>query len=64
VLSQSFVDFYGEACLNLIAPRFVSTDGNYLIHCLFAGDLDPRIDRVAHVLITRYLSGSIINFLA
>jgi hypothetical protein len=60
---QSFCDFYGEDCLNLVEPRFVNTEGKYLIHCLFAGDLDPKIDRVAHILITRYLSGSIAEFL-
>jgi TniQ len=58
-LYQSFYAFYGVDCLNLIEPRFVNTEGKYLIHCLFAGDLDPKIDRVAHVLIARYLFGSV-----
>ncbi len=61
-LFQSFRDFYGEEALNWIEPRFVDTEGKYLIHCLFAGDLDPKIDRVAHVLIIRYLFGSITDF--
>jgi TniQ len=62
-LFQSFSDFYGEECLNWIEPRFVDTEGKYLIHCLFAGDLDPKIDRVAHILISRYLFGSIASCL-
>ena len=61
-LFQSFSDFYGEECLNWIEPRFVDTEGKYLIHCLFAGDLDPKIDRVTHILISRYLFGSIASF--
>lgn len=61
-LFQSFCDFYGEECLNWIEPRFVDTEGKYLIHCIFAGDLDPKIDRVAHILIIRYLFGSITDF--
>jgi hypothetical protein len=61
-LFQSFGGFYGEDCLNWIEPRFVDTEGKYLIHCLFAGDLDPKIDRVAHILIIRYLFGSITDF--
>jgi TniQ len=58
-LYQSFCAFYGVDCLNTIEPRFEQTEGKYLIHCLFAGDLDPKIDRVAHVAIARYLFGSI-----
>ena len=61
VLYQSFCAFYGVDCLNAIEPRFKQTEGKYLIHCLFAGDIDPKIDRVAHVLIARYLFGSIDN---
>ena len=58
-LYQSFCAFYGMECLNAIEPRFEQTEGKYLIHCLFAGDIDPKIDRVAHVLIARYLFGSV-----
>ena len=61
-LFESFCAFYGKDCLNLLEPRFIETDGNYLIHCMLSSDLDPKIDRVAHVLITRYLSGSVANF--
>ena len=61
-LFQSFCAFYGSDCLNLLEPRFIETDGNYLMHCILSSDLDPKIDRVAHVLITRYLSGSVSNF--
>jgi hypothetical protein len=63
-LYQSFCTFYGRDCLNAIEPRFEQTEGKYLIHCLFAGDLDPKIDRVAHVLIARYLFGSVAGFFA
>ena len=61
-LLKSFCTFYGRDCLNLLEHRFILTDGNYLIHCLLSNDLDPKIDRVAHFLITRYLSGSIAEF--
>jgi TniQ len=61
-LFESFCTFYGKDCLNLLEPRFIQTEGNYLLHCILSSDLDPKIDRVAHVLITRYLSGSVANF--
>jgi hypothetical protein len=61
-LFEGFCTFYGSDCLNLLEPRFIETDGNYLLHCILSSDLDPKIDRLAHVLIIRYLSGSVSNF--
>ena len=61
-LFESFCAFYGRDCLNLVEPRLLETDGSYLLHCILSSDLDPKIDRVAHILITRYLSGSVADF--
>ncbi|MGG6297977.1 TniQ family protein [Leptolyngbya sp. AN02str] len=50
---------YGHECLNLLLPNLEGHGGRYFYRCLFACDIEPFIDRVAHVLLIQFLLKSL-----
>jgi hypothetical protein len=64
---EKFVDeilsFYGQDCFSLIKPDLVGRLGRYFYRCLFACDVEPVIDRVAHVLLIKFLLNSLKDLL-
>jgi hypothetical protein len=64
--SQKFVshifEFYGPEFLENINPILIKKPETYLTNCLLACDVNPLIDRVTHLLLIKFLAGSIQDF--
>jgi hypothetical protein len=64
--SQKFVshifDFYGTDFLENINPILIKKPETYFTNCLLACDVNPLIDRVTHLLLIKFLAGSIQDF--
>lgn len=60
---NAILAFYGRECLNLIKPGLADRLGRYSLRCLLACDLEPAVDRVTHVLLIKFLFGSVSNCL-
>jgi len=62
-LENAILAFYGWDCLNLVKPGLADRLGRYCLRCLLACDVEPTIDRVTHVLLIKFLFGSVSNYL-
>ena len=64
--SQKFVshilEFYGIDFLENINPLLIKKPETYLTNCLLGCDVNPLIDRVMHLLLIKFLTGSIKDF--
>ncbi len=64
--SQKFVshifEFYGTDFLENINPILIKKPETYFTNCLLACDVNPLIDRVTHLLLIKFLAGSIQDF--
>jgi hypothetical protein len=64
--SQKFVshifEFCGTEFLENINPILIKKPETYFTNCLLARDVNPLIDRVTHLLLIRFLVGSIKDF--
>jgi len=64
--SQKFVshifEFYGPDFLENINPILIKKPEAYFTKCLLACDVNPLIDRVTHLLLIKFLAGSIQDF--
>ena len=58
-LTDAFLEFYGEEFLQAIQPVIVNKLETYLEYCLLSCDITQKIDRITHVLIIKFLCGSI-----
>jgi hypothetical protein len=64
--SQNFVshifEFYGTEFLENINPILIKKPETYFTNCLLACDVNPLIDRITHLLLIKFLAGSIQDF--
>ena len=64
--SQKFVshifDFYGTEFLENINPILIKKPETYFTNCLLTCDVNPLIDRVTHLVLIKFLAGSIQDF--
>lgn len=63
-LTQAFVAFYGKEFLQAIQPQICEKLEAYLEYSLFSCDIAQTIDRITHVLLIKFLYGSIKNIFA
>ncbi|MBD2077006.1 TniQ family protein [Phormidium sp. FACHB-592] len=61
-LFEDITNFYGLEVLDLIKPDKVANMKVYLECCLLACDIDQVIDRITHLLLIKFLSGSLEHF--
>ncbi|MBD2044139.1 TniQ family protein [Coleofasciculus sp. FACHB-64] len=61
--AQLIFEFYGQESLEAVNTKLTHHQGKYFSHCLFGCDLEPAIDRVAHILMMKFLANSIEEFL-
>ena len=59
--TEAFVAFYGKEFLQAIQPRIWEKLEAYLEYSLFSCDITQTIDRITHVLLIKFLCGSIRN---
>ncbi len=58
-LTEDFVKFYGEEFIKAVQPAIIERIEAYLEYSLFSCDITQTIDRITHVLIVKFLCGSI-----
>lgn len=61
--TDAFREFYGEEFLQIIQPQILEKLEKYLEYYLLSCDLTQTIDRITHVLIIKFLCGSLKNIL-
>ena len=59
--TKAFVEFYGKEFLQAIQPQIWEKRNAYLEYSLFSCDIAQTIDRITHVLLVKFLCGSIRN---
>ena len=59
--TEAFVEFYGKEFLQSIQPQIWKKLEVYLEYSLFSCDIVQTIDRITHVLLIKFLCGSIRN---
>lgn len=62
--TEAFVAFYGKEFLQAIQPQIWQKLEAYLEYSLFSCDITQTIDRITHVLLIKFLCGSIKNIFA
>ena len=60
--SQAMFDYYGEGLLEVVRPPMSKNLSYYWANCLLACDMNPVLDRVAHLLLMTFLAGSLEHF--
>ena len=60
-LTEAFIKFHGKDFLQAIQPKVWDKLNVYLEYCLFSCDIAQSIDRITHVLLIKFLCGSIRN---
>lgn len=60
-LTEAFIKFYGKELLQAIQPKVWDKLNVYLEYSLFSSDIAQTIDRITHVLLIKFLCGSIRN---
>lgn len=61
LFTEAFVKFYGKEFLLAIQPQILEKLNIYLEYSLFSCDIAQTIDRITHVLLIKFLCGSIRN---
>ena len=61
-IADAFLDFYGQDFLQVIQPNLVNNTEQRLANYLLACDVNPVIERINHILIIKFLAGSLHNF--
>ena len=61
-IAEAFWDFYGQDFLEVIQPNIIHETGKHLANYLLACDLNPVIARITHILIIKFLAGSLTSF--
>ncbi|GAB4525433.1 MAG: hypothetical protein Tsb0014_04740 [Pleurocapsa sp.] len=61
LFAEAFVEFYGKDLVRVIQPQILEKLEAYLEYSLFSCDITQTIDRITHVLIIKFLCGSIRN---
>ncbi len=61
LFTEAFVEFYGKEFLQAIQPQTWEKLNIYLEYSLFSCDITQTIDRITHVLLIKFLCGSIRN---
>ena len=61
LFTEAFVEFYGKKFLQAIQPQTWEKLNIYLEYSLFSCDIAQTIDRITHVLLIKFLCGSIRN---
>ena len=61
LITEAFVKFYGKEFLQAIQPKLWEKRNVYLEYSLFSCDIAQTIDRVTHILLIKFLCGSIRN---
>ncbi|MDJ0577721.1 MAG: TniQ family protein [Xenococcaceae cyanobacterium MO_234.B1] len=59
--TEAFVEFYSKELLETIQPQIWEKRNSYLEYSLFSCDITQTIDRITHVLLIKFLCGSIRN---
>lgn len=59
--TSAFLEFYGKEFLQIIRPQIFEKLEKYLEYYLLSCDIPQRIDRITHILIIKFLCGSIRN---
>ena len=62
--TEACVEFYGEKFLQTIQPKIWEKRHSYLEYSLFSCDITQTIDRITHILLVKFLCGSIRNIFA
>lgn len=57
--TEAFIESYGEELIKAIQPQIVEKIDKYLEYYLLSCDITQTIDRISHVLIVKFLYGSI-----
>lgn len=58
---NAFLEFYGREFLQIIQPQLLEKLEKYLEYYLLSCDITQKIDRITHILIIKFLCGSIRN---
>lgn len=53
------LEFYGQEPLEALNPKLTQSQGNYFSYCLLGCDINPNIDRITHILMIKFLAGSL-----
>ena len=61
LFTEAFVEFYGKEFLQAIQPQVWRKLNAYLEYSLFSCDIAQTIDRITHILLIKFLCGSIRN---
>ncbi len=61
LLIEAFIEFYGKDFLLTIQPQIWEKLEAYLEYCLFSCDIAQTIDRITHIMLIKFLCGSIRN---
>ncbi|MDJ0596221.1 MAG: TnsD family Tn7-like transposition protein, partial [Pleurocapsa sp. MO_226.B13] len=61
IFTEAFVEFYGKKFLQAFQPQVWEKRNAYLEYSLFSCDIAQTIDRITHILLIKFLCGSIRN---